>query len=104
MYRMNDGVAYAFLPIGDKKHKKLGKFYFDYISIGSNDYNAAMQENVKVEVRIRMLQNKKISTQSLVKIGKDYFKPWRVRHSVNKAGVPITDLTLERTAPRYDFG
>jgi len=110
-YRMGDGLAYIYTVLDDKSAggkpikplQLYGKAYFDYLSIGSDDFQIALQEGAKIEMRIRILQNREVGSLHVVRVSGQYYSVWRTRHTVNKHGVPVTDLTLERTTVKYDL-
>ncbi len=100
-YRMGDGLVYVYdikretnESIALKEFGGGAFFYFDYISIGAEDFEIARQEAVKLEVRLRILQCKKLTSLNVVKIEGLYYRVWKVNHTVNKHGVPVTDITV----------
>lgn len=110
-YRMNDGIAYFYEVLTEKTEGKMpikrmgdssGKAYFEYISISAEDYQLAFQREVELQVRIRILQNKKISLNNIVKIKDTYYEVWKVRPGVNKYNIPITDITLVVSVEEYE--
>jgi hypothetical protein len=67
-------------------------------------FETQMQENVEISARIRILQDRRVSRQTLVVLsdGKQY-KVERAFHGRDKeSGERITDLNLSRVVSAYD--
>jgi hypothetical protein len=108
-YRMADGAVYIFEVLDDENRERIllkpigkGMFFFEEISIGTEDYTIAMQEAVKLEVRIRILQNRNINNSNVVRVKSVYYNVWKVKHAFNKRGLLITDLTLTAISSNYE--
>jgi allophanate hydrolase subunit 2 len=106
---MDDGVVYIFntadeeteggIPL--KPLKESGIFYFEELGIGVEDYEIAKQDAVKLEMRIRVLRGPDVSTLNVARINGLYFTVWKVKHTVNRQGVKVTDITLAATLEGY---
>jgi hypothetical protein len=102
IYRMNDGVAYVFERREESDKDEMpfapikggGVFCFEELSIGADDYTVAKGEQAELSVRIRIHRQEQITNLNIVKIKDIYYEIWRVRHTVNKQRVPVTDITL----------
>lgn len=102
MYAMSSGVAYVYdLKVGQSpggavvRHlANMQKYFYEEIGIGQEDYNLAKSEAVELTLRIRLLRRGAINTKQYVKIGDMLYGIWRVKHTKNKRGILVTDITL----------
>ena len=103
LYTMNDGIVY----IHDVEVTKsdLGrairtltdngqKYFFETLAIAMDDYTLAKNEEVQLTKRIRTLRRDHVNTKQFARIGSDTYAIWRVRQTINRQGVEVTDITL----------
>lgn len=71
------------------------EFWFEELSISDKLKFDAEEREKKITFKIRIEQNKDISSLNVVKIGDKYHKIFNAYHFTNKNGFKQTDLTLE---------
>jgi hypothetical protein len=102
LYRMNDGVAHVYKRRDDDDINVMpfvpieggGVFYYEELSIGADDYTVAKGEQIQLSARIRIHRQEQITNLNFVKLKEVFYEIWRVRHTVNRQGVHVTDITL----------
>lgn len=98
----NDGIIRVFqicqtdevYPLEYLKDTKK-EFWFEELSISDKLKFDAEEREKNITFKIRIEQNKDISSLNVVKIGDKYHKIFNAYHFTNKNGFKQTDLTLE---------
>ena len=106
----NDGIVsiYAVSNLsapGDKRKEGLTlklTLRFDERTVGMNRYYAAMQNNVKVDMVIRVQRLTDISTQDVAVVNSLQYKIKQVQYP-SDVQPPCIDLSLERLVQNYDL-
>lgn len=103
-YRMGDGVLYVHERVEDPADGKPpfkpiaggGKFFFEELSIRSEDYEAAKGERAKLTARVRILRppHVKINSLHFVKMNGTLYSIWKINGTINRQGVHVYDITL----------
>lgn len=75
---------------------------FEKKTVSLTRFYSARQANVNVDMVARIWRNETISTQDVASIDNEYFRIRQVQHATDKDEMPVTDLSLERTAERFD--
>lgn len=68
-----------------------------------NRFYAAMQNNVKVDMVIRVHRLSDVSTQDVAVVNSEQYKIKQVQYPSDVES-PCMDLSLERVVQNYDFG
>jgi len=76
-------------------HDTKKEFWFEELSISDRLRFEAEEREKKITYKIRIPQNKEITSLHVVKIGQEYHKVYNSYHFTNKDGFKQTDLTLE---------
>jgi len=71
------------------------RVWFEELSISDRLRFEAEERQKRITYKLRIPQNKKITSLHVVKIGEEYHKVFNAYHFRNKDGFKQTDLTLE---------
>ncbi|MCL1999129.1 MAG: phage head closure protein [Turicibacter sp.] len=100
----NDGVAAAFLKVPRQTvggslvfdFEPYRRFFYAELGFTVDEYYLVNQaEEVKVLRKIRIRQDKRLSSRHVIEIGGERYNVGRTFSALSH-GVPITDVTLER--------
>ena len=81
-----------------------GREYYENRVVGATRFYSARQANVNVELVARIWRREDVSTQDIARIvgERGFFKIRQVQQTLDDDGLPVTDLSLERTVEKYD--
>lgn len=91
---------------GDMPKDKLEKIYlnirYSERVTGITRYFAALQNDIKISLTIRVPRLNAVSTQDICVIGGEQYKIVSLQHK-NGLFPPCSDISLERIAEKYEF-
>lgn len=84
--------------------EELKKAWYGELNFEAGAFKTDLQEDVEVNARIRLNQDRRISNQNIVALtdGNQY-RVVRAFHGVDKKGHPVSDLSLQRVVQVYDI-
>lgn len=101
IYKVISGKSKTGKPI--KELNFFDKAYYSIISDSISEYYHARQADVQIDLRVEILQNKKIHNNDVIIIDDEQYKVGRLYHGTDDDGRPITDITLEKVVENYEF-
>ena len=75
---------------------------FDERTVGMNRFYAAMKNNVKVDMVVRVHRLSNVSTQDVAVVNYEQYKIKQVQYP-SDVEPPCMDLSLERLVQKYDL-
>lgn len=80
------------------------KQQFGELTVGFARNSAALQNNQRVDMLVRILRNRAIETDDRCLVGGAYYYIRQVQHKADEDGLLVTDLSLERLMCDEDMG
>jgi hypothetical protein len=77
--------------------------WYEEKTIGVTRFYAALKGEVKLDILIRIWQDKEIESSHICIIDEVQFRIAQVQHTKNEDGLDVTDLSLERVGDFYDL-
>lgn len=73
-----------------------GPVYFEELSVSDKLKFEAEERDILLTGKIRISQNKNITSFNVIKIGKEYFSVYNIFHFTNEYGYKQSDITLSK--------
>lgn len=81
----------------------LDEAYYSIINDSISEYYKAKQADVQIDLRVEILQNKRIHSNDIIIIDDEKYEVGRIYHGTDEDGIPITDITLAKAVEDYEF-
>ena len=76
--------------------------YYEARTVGSTRFFAGRAANVRVDLLARVWRDETIMADDYAKIGNETYIIRQAQHTIDEDQIPVTDLSLERTAERFE--
>ncbi len=101
IYEITPSKSTGGKPIETLSFKK-NAWYGD-LDIVTSEYYSAKQANTEIVKRVRILQDRSLTSLNIIVIDNKQYKVGRTFSGKNQNGMPITDITLERVVKSYEI-
>jgi len=91
---------------GDKPKEALysgASYWYEERTVGITRFSAALKTDVKIDMLIRIWEDRGIDSSQICKIDDAQYRIYQVQHTKNEDGLEVTDLSLERLGEVYDI-
>ena len=105
MPNYNDGIFFLFKIYSSSTTfpqeclKQVGndedEYYYEELSLTDNLMFENEKRDKKIQLKIRIAQDKNITTRNVLKINDNFYKVFNIFHFKNKDGFLQSDITLE---------
>ena len=93
-YGLEDAAEPGMMP--EQRRVFKSEHFFEERTVGVTRYRVALQNNERVDMLIRVWQNRTIRPNDLCEIGKEAYLVRQVQQTHDSDGLNVTDVELER--------